>query len=277
MARASDERFVGALLERLLGSAAQEDLARTERALAALAPARAVSRRRFAGLAAALVASAAGVLFFAGPAAPSAEAALERVLTTLAQPLDRRYSIAIEPAGRLGARLGGVHGELTVRGGERFAVHFSKGLREEHWAGYDGVEAWLVPGPERLPVLVARDPERLEQWMAERGADTPFLALAPLLERLRGYELTLERDGDVDVLSAHRRPGQRGPEQVSVRADASSGELLALTLQGDYVGASRVRRAAGQVDLKLLERVDLAPEFYGHSAHHAPERALRTF
>lgn len=85
--------------------------------------------------------------------------------------------------------------------------------------------------------------------------------------------LTLDGDPSAAarLLQAHKRsPAHRGPRDVSFWFDARSGVIL--RMQTD--GLPQAQGGPRSLTLELIDQRELGPAFFGHAAHHDPDRRV---
>lgn len=203
---------------------------------------------------------------------------------------DREYRVHVldhGPAGPMiveteaGGRKPGVDGaRLFVRGSDRFVLERSFGDGTRFVNGCDGAIGWSVPPTGH--VHLSGDVARFRRGIPGEGADVPFIALPEnLLGLRRGYRLRLEAalPDRTRRLVAEREGRRRGPARVTIRFDAE-GTPLEIVLEGLREGLEWVDRPGeptegpDRVALELVSRADLAPDFFAHDHHHAPDRPL---
>jgi hypothetical protein len=208
----------------------------------------------------------------------AAEALLGRLIEAQGRAGDRTYRVVALAAGHPGPDDSQPRGRprptidgalLHVRGDGQYVLVRRRGMPEEFITGSDGREAWSVP-PDG-PVRVSTDPARFRGTVPGEQQGLPFLDLKSALGRLRAaYELSLV-DGSDGRLVAHKRSTvYRGPRDVTLWFDAASGVIRRLRMDG----MPQAQGGPRSVALELIDRSDLGPAFYGHAAHHAPDRRV---
>lgn len=235
--------------------------------------------RRYAGIAIAM-AAAAGlvVLMNRVPTATAAVVALDRIVAAIEAPIDRGYRITVldhgptdrtPPAAPGGGRKPGIDGaRLFVRGADQFVLVRRFGDGSEFITGSDGVIGWAVPPRGR--VHLSHDTRRFRRGVPGEHEELPFLDLRSGLESLRhGYDLGVSTDASSGQrLEAVRRESRRrGPHTVRIWFD-HQGVATRIEIEGLAVQDGLPRAVA----LELVSREPLTGEFFGHAAHHTPDR-----
>lgn len=248
-----------------------------------------IRRPRRVGRRAALVAAstllllAGGLLLVRGVGerrVSAAEIALGRLIEAQGRAGDRSYRIvalddgspttdSTPPRGRARPRPTADGALLHVRGDGQYVLVRRPGQIEEFVTGCDGREAWSVP-PDG-PVHVSADPARFRGAVPGEQQGLPFLDLRSALSRLReAYELALIQGPDGRLLAHKRSASHRGPRDVTVWFDPASGVIRRLRMDG----MPRAQGGPRSVTLELIAQHDLGTAFFGHAAHHAPDRRV---
>lgn len=192
---------------------------------------------------------------------------MDELLLVAQRPVDRTYSLHLTRAGSAELPIGQLH----VRGSERFALELENERGRRLVAGFDGQRAWIVPPMRPLPVLVARDPERLHEWLEGNAVEMPFLSLTRALERLKRYELELSEEGEHLRLRGTppaERWSLRRP-RVELRADRASQRIEEVRLSWPTPeGDDRVLRIAYESEQPRDDSL------YAHRTHHGPARRV---
>lgn len=205
----------------------------------------------------------------------AAEAALGRLIEAQGRAGDRTYRVVSLDAGSAvtdgtpsrGRPRPTIEGALLhVRGDGQYVLVRRPGRPEEFVTGSDGHESWSVP-PDGS-IRVSADAARFRGAVPGEQQGLPFLDLRSALDRLReAYELTLN-DG---CLVAHKRSAAyRGPRDVTVWFNPASGVIRRLRMDG----MPQAQGGPRSVALELMDQRDLGAEFFGHAAHHGPDRRV---
>ena len=161
---------------------------------------------------------------------------------------------------------------LYVRGNHQYVLIRRPGEADEFVTGSDGREAWSIPAEG--PVHVSPDPTRFRGAVPGEQQGLPFLDLGSSLGRLReAYVLELDAADSAVVrrLRAHKRSSaHRGPRDVSVSFDPRSGAIVRIQMDG----MPQAHGGPRSVRLELIDEHDLGAGFFGHAAHHDPNRRV---
>ena len=136
--------------------------------------------------------------------------------------------------------------------------------------GGDGQTSWAI-SPDG-PVRFSHDPGRFDHDLPGHEYDMPLASLAAGLGRLRtAYDLELEQTASplVSRLIATKRRGFRGPRRVEVVSADSSGLIESLRFFDMPYGVNRLNLRMDLVATRSFE-----PGFFGHPAHHEPDREV---
>lgn len=216
----------------------------------------------------------------------SATAALEKMITAATAGRDRTFRIAVlEPGsddaptstgdrGRFppGKHLDGA--TLWLRGPGEFVLRQSLPNGTIRIMGSDGSANWSLRGDG--PVHVSRDPKRFGGGIVARSGTFTSADLSSQLEDLKTlYQLEwLDRSssGLWKLRAIRRSAGQGGAREVEVWFDPDSGLLERMILRQLPYGNG------GPLSIGYhLESTDpLPPDFFTHTHHHEPGRAVIT-
>ncbi|MFN9707435.1 MAG: hypothetical protein ACK595_21795 [Planctomycetota bacterium] len=272
-AEAAAALFVHGVSSHLLGGGDEVVARRIAAALGVIdaEPARPAHRWQWAvAVAAALLAALLVWALLPGGRAPTLSATVRAARLAAEAPVDRQYQLSIT----LGSDRR-VDGTMTVRGRDRFVV--AVGLPPGPFVfGCDGTSSWAVPPLPGLPVRTAEGIGRAREALAGDGVALPFHSLATFLQQLeRDFELSAVATGELVRLSGDpRQPG--GDERFTVAVDIEAATGVVRMLQLDWPG-DRPPRAPRSLRLEWLAEPTLAPNFYGHVAHHAADRTVVEF
>ncbi|MFO0909464.1 MAG: hypothetical protein U0794_14110 [Isosphaeraceae bacterium] len=210
--------------------------------------------------------------------ANAAEAALGRLIEAQTRVGDRSYRIialdsaasTVEPVPPRGRPRPTIDGALLHVGGDgRYVLVRQPGQPAEFVTGCDGREAWAVP-PDG-PVRVSADIARFRGAVPGEQQGLPFLDLSSALVRLReAYDLSLDEGPPARLVAHKRSSAHRGPRDVTIGFDSSTGVIWTLRMDG----MPQAQGGPRSVALELVERRDLGSAFFGHSAHHVPDRQV---
>jgi hypothetical protein len=240
----------------------------------------AIPVRRAGLLAAAVAATLAMLTLVRDPAATAAVVALDRIVAAIEASGDREYRVVVDPGSTDpsappvlpgGGRKPPIAGaSLFVRGPDQFVLVRRFGDGSEFLTGSDGRLGWAVP--PRGHVHLSRDTRRFRRGVPGEHEDLPFLDLRSGCESLRrGYDLSVATAAaGSQVLRAVRRGDRRrGPEAVSIWFDAAG---VATRIEiGGLAAQDGLPRA---VALELVSQRPLGGDFFGHAAHHGPDRPI---
>ncbi|MCA9119242.1 MAG: hypothetical protein H6822_22520 [Planctomycetaceae bacterium] len=294
--RIADELVVHGLLR----DAALHDRALEERriqdALAAIdhdeSPANPRSRTRSrVAVVCSVAAMAASVLIavtLLRPTTATAAVALERIIESVSQSIDRAYRIRVVeeysehkrpqdlPEERwLVQSEEELDGSMLYVGGPSRYVFIRK-LKDGRTriSGCDGNESWAFR--EDGPIHVSDDLTRFRGGLPGEQQNLGFTDLYSQLTGLReGYQVALssEKRGDrLHHLTADRNSREvRGPKHVEIDFDASSGTIHRMFLDGLPRGGGGPK----SVEVVLVARDDVDATFYSHTSHHGSGRRVR--
>jgi hypothetical protein len=278
----------------LLSDAAQrndiEDEQRITRLLGALDEAGASSRKSRLAIVSSLAALAACVLIAVAllrPTTVSAAVALERMIESVSQSVDRAYRLNVreeyanrrrpanlpEERWRVEASedLDGAH--LYVGGVNRYV--FVRKLLDGRTrvTGCDGNESWAFR--EDGPVHVSQDMTRFRGGLPGQRQSLGFTDLYSQLTAFRhGYEieLTSERGEQFGTLVGQRKSSDvRGPKRVEILFDLASGTIHRMVLNG----LPRGHGGPKSVEFVLVSEEKVDVDFYSHKSHHDGKRRIK--
>jgi hypothetical protein len=214
----------------------------------------------------------------------TASAALEQVIKAMNTTRDRTYRIEVlEPGSEDAPVRNGDRGRfppakyldgasLWLRGPGEFVLRQTLPNGSVRIMGSDGSTNWSLRGDG--PVHVTRDPGRFGGAIVARSGDFTGADLRSQLEDLKNfYQIEwLDRSGDGPwkLRASRRSADQGGAHEVEVWFDQDSGLLERMIL-------SQLPRANGgpRSIAYLLESTDpLPPDFFNHTHHHEPGRAV---
>ena len=209
----------------------------------------------------------------------AAEAQLDRLIQAAAGSGDRTYRIKVLEGAESQDRGGGVPkgrpqpsidgALLHVRGDGQYILIRQPDTADVFVTGSDGQVAWSVP-PDGA-VRISPDPRRFRGAMPGEQQGLPFLELGSALSKLKeSYELSLEPGSKPQLVARKRSSAFRGPRDVRITFDASSGLILQLQMDG----LPRAQGGPRSVVLNLLNQSDLGPDFYRHDRFHGSDREL---
>ncbi len=247
-----------------------------------------VSRRLLAGAGAITLLTAWILIGLSGTGATAASAALDRLIARATAANVRQYRIRVvdgvvpaaakAPAGR-GRKPDVDGGTVTLCGGDAFVLvrRFVDGAT--FITGSDGSTSWSIP--PHGPVHVSRDPRRFRRGLPGERDDIPFVSLPDGLRGLQhGYTLSLRgpTGGESSLLTAQLvSKRHRGPHRVRIWLTAE-GDPIRIRLEGlptDNGNPGDLDSGGRRtVELELVERPAVSPEFFSHAAHHGPDREV---
>ena len=223
------------------------------------------------------------------PGALSAADALERIIQSAAQSIDRAYEIRVLEEYRqrrkpenlseqqwLTESIENVDGAMLFVGGADRHV-FVRTLKDgrEKKSGCDGAESWAFR--EDGPVHVSDDLTRFRGKVPGQQQGVAFTDLYSQLTSLRdGYEVELsaptDRESQVGRLVGHRKSREvRGPKSIEILFDRNDGTIHRMTLGG----LPRGHGGPKSVELVLVSREPLDDGFYSHTFHHDGPRTIK--
>lgn len=239
-------------------------------------------RRTWRWLAAAslLLCSALAWTVATGAQASAAQVELVR-LAEAASRGDRTFAIralddgppAPERDGRPGPELDGAR--LYLRGTEQYVLARENAQGERTLTGFDGELAWTVP--PRGAVRVSSDRQRFRGGLPGHQHELPFVDLDDGLANVaRNYDLTLERELELDgrpvarIDGVRKRGVERGPKRIELWYEPQSRQLRRIVLDR----LPQARSGPRAVALEFVDARPLPADFFDHSHHHGPERAV---
>jgi hypothetical protein len=215
-----------------------------------------------------------------------AYATVQETLRRAAEPGARHYNVkAVVQRPLLGKKE--ITADLYVDGADRFVLrHPPIPLLGELWIGKNERESWIAP--THGPILVG-DTTMLQRWIAanleDRDLATPYLHVTTILERTsRHYDLQRLPDADLAepdhpgaAVRCHRVHGvlrdatSERPRTIDLWVDSDTGiarrVVLDWKLQRGQFGRSKVT-------IELASSVELPPNWFEPSAHHAEGRPV---
>ncbi|MFO0977293.1 MAG: hypothetical protein U0996_12900 [Planctomycetaceae bacterium] len=243
------------------------------------------------------------LMFWNGVATPTANAAtleLGRILSANATGDLRTYQIVVEetavPQNRRRRTLEDDRppkppmqgATLWVRGTSEFVLKRFTTDGRPFVTGCDGHVSWAV-NPDG-PVRVSRDLSRFNHDVPGHESSMPLNHFEEALKQLqRTYELQLlpveSPESDVDgaargdsaseqspssrLMVAIKKPEARGPARVEILYEPESGRIFQMRFIGMPYGPDRLT-----LRLTLTENEPVDNDFFGHEAHHMPDRRI---
>ena len=215
----------------------------------------------------------------------NAMAALDRVIVAMNEAGDRTYTIeVIEPGSEPGtprADRGRFppanhldRATLWLRGSGEFVLSQNLPNGETRILGSDGTESWTVRGPG--PVRVSSDPDRFGRAIFAPSGEIAFLDLRNQLDELKLlYQLEwLDRTSlEIWKLRGLRLSNdQGGPREIELWFHPQSGLLERMILRQLPRGNGGPR----SISIVLQSSEPLPADFFRHTSHHEPGRAVLT-
>ena len=249
-----------------------------------------LGRRSFAlaggaGLAACLLVA----FFVTRPGTLSAAEALERIIESATQSIDRAYEIHVleeylqrrKPENLteqqwLAESNENVDGAMLYVGGTDRHV-FVRTLTDGRVkkSGCDGTESWAFR--EDGPVHVSDNLTRYRGKVPGQQQNIAFTDLYSQLTSLRdGYDVELGEPADQGSqngrLVGHRKSREvRGPKSIEILFDRNDGTIHRMVLDG----LPRGHGGPKKVELVLVSQESLDDRFYSHAFHHDGERKIK--
>ena len=238
-----------------------------------------------AGLAACLVIA----FFVTRPSTLSAAEALERMIASATQSVDRAYEIHVLEEYRqrrkpdnlseqqwLAESSENVDGAMLYVGGTDRHV-FVRTLTDGRVkkSGCDGTESWAFR--EDGPIHVSDDLTRFRGKIPGQQQSIAFTDLYSQLTSLRdGYDVELseptDRGNPNGRLVGHRKSREvRGPKSIEIHFDRNDGTIYRMVLDG----LPRGHGGPKKVELVLVSQESLDDRFYSHAFHHDGERKIK--
>ena len=253
-------------------------------------PGRRLGRRSLAlaggaGLAACLLVA----FFVTRPSTVSAAEALERIIQSATQSVDRAYEIHVLEEYRqrrkpenlsqeqwLAESNENVGGAMLYVGGTNRHV-FVRTLTDgrEKKSGCDGTESWAFR--EDGPIHVSEDLTRFRGKVPGQQQSIAFADLYSQLTSLRdGYDVELsdptDRGNPNGRLVGHRKSREvRGPKSIEIHFDRNDGTIHRMVLDG----LPRGHGGPKKIELVLVSQESLDDRFYSHAFHHDGERKIK--
>ena len=238
-----------------------------------------------AGLAACLLVA----FFVTRPSTLSAAEALERIIQSATQSVDRAYEIHVLEEYRqrrkpenlteqqwLAESNENVDGAMLYVGGTDRHV-FVRTLTDgrEKKSGCDGTESWAFR--EDGPIHISDDLTRFRGKVPGQQQSIAFTDLYSQLTSLRdGYNVELseptDRESHYGRLVGHRKSREvRGPKSIEIHFDRNDGTIHRMVLDG----LPRGHGGPKKVELVLVSQESLDDRFYSHAFHHDGERKIK--
>ena len=238
-----------------------------------------------AGLAACLLVA----FFVTRPSTLSAAEALERIIQSATQSVDRAYEIHVLEEYRqrrkpenlteqqwLAESNENVDGAMLYVGGTDRHV-FVRTLTDGRVkkSGCDGTESWAFR--EDGPIHVSEDLTRFRGKVPGQQQSIAFTDLYSQLTSLRdGYDVELseptDRGNPNGRLVGHRKSRDvRGPKSIEIHFDRNDGTIHRMVLDG----LPRGHGGPKKVELVLVSQESLDDRFYSHAFHHDGERKIK--
>ena len=229
------------------------------------------------------------VFFFTGPSTLSAAEALERIIQSAIQSVDRAYEIHVleeyrqranpenlSQQQRLAQSNENVDGAVLYVGGtDRYVFARSLNDGRQRVSGCDGHESWAFR--DDGPVHVSEDLTRFRGKLPGQQQSIAFTDLYSQLTSLRdGYDIELtepaDRENHIRHLVGHRKSRDvRGPKSIEVHFDRNDGTIHRMVLDG----LPRGRGGPKSVELRLVSRERVEEGFYSHNFHHDGQRKIK--
>ncbi len=238
-----------------------------------------------AGLAACLLVA----FFVTRPSTLSAAEALERIIESATQSVDRSYEIYVLEEYRqrrkpenlsaqqwLAESNENVDGAMLYVGGTDRHV-FVRTLTDGRVkkSGCDGIDSWAFR--EDGPIHVSEDLTRFRGKVPGQQQSIAFTDLYSQLTSLRdGYDVELseptDRGNPNGRLVGHRKSREvRGPKSIEIHFDRNDGTIYRMVLDG----LPRGHGGPKKVELVLVSQESLDDRFYSHAFHHDGERKIK--
>ncbi|HEY1068559.1 MAG TPA: hypothetical protein VGE52_20715, partial [Pirellulales bacterium] len=225
------------------------------------------------------------------PPAASAQAAVQQAAQAAEAAVAHRYQIHITAQAPLAKW--SWDAQVDVRGPEHFVLTYPTPVGQ-FAVGTDGHECWVVPALPFAPVQVARDKGNFKDWLREGGPTDvaqPFLDLHSILEHIgSSYSLTLLEAGALPESKpvpqgafndragtwTHVRGVPKGDpglwaDSIEVWSDPKTGRAVRIALNWNHRGLAPQPRT---ITLQLDPFSDWPEDWFRHTAHHTPERAV---
>ena len=223
------------------------------------------------------------------PSTLSAAEALERIIKSATQSVDRAYEIHVLEEYRqrrkpenlteeqwLTESIENVDGAILYVGGTDRHV-FVRSLNDgrQRMSGCDGNESWAFR--EDGPIHVSDDLTRFRGKVPGQQQSIAFTDLYSQLTSLRdGYDVEVseptDRGGQDGRLVGHRKSREvRGPKSIEILFDRDDGTIHRMVLDG----LPRGHGGPKKVELVLVSQESLDDRFYSHAFHHDGERKIK--
>lgn len=251
------------------------------------------SRSRLA-IVGSLVAVAACLLFAVsifGSSTANATDALERLIDSVSQSIDRAYRLTVLEEYSQSQRPQNQRQEkrnmkfkeelngamLYVGGVNRYVFVRTLTDGSKRVSGCDGNESWAFR--EDSPIHVSQELSRFRGGLPGQQQNLGFTDLFSQLTALRDrYNIELAPIS-VDVMGArmHRLTGNRksrevrGPKSVEIDFDSDSGTIHRMFLDG----LPRGQGGPKSVEFNLVSQENVSNEFYSHGSHHSSNRRIK--
>ncbi len=161
---------------------------------------------------------------------------------------------------------------LYVRSNNQFVLIRKGDDAQRFITGSDGQQSWAVS--PRGPVKVSDDLGEFNRDLPGHETAVPLTDLSEGLEQLkRAYELQFSTLGpeeyatdsgqQVRLLTAIKKPGERGPQRVELIYDANTARILSLRFVQMPYGPDRL-----DLRLSLANEEPLPLNFFEHTSHH---------
>ena len=238
-----------------------------------------------AGLAACLVIA----FFVTRPSTLSAAEALDRIIESATQSVERAYEIKVLEEYRqrrkpenlteqqwLAESNENVNGAILYVGGTDRHV-FVRSLTDGRVkkSGCDGTESWAFR--EDGPVHVSDDLTRFRGKVPGQQQSIAFTDLYSQLTSLRdGYDIELSEPADQGsqngrLVGPRKSREVRGPKSIEILFDRKDGTIHRMVLDG----LPRGHGGPKKIELVLVSQESLDDRFYSHAFHHDGERKIK--
>ncbi|QEG25021.1 hypothetical protein [Mariniblastus fucicola] len=222
----------------------------------------------------------------------SAMESLEKIVEAASKKIDRTYSVRLVEEYARGQRPGNLPADLRsrkakdqidgatlyVRGANQYVMTTMLDSGEKRTIGCDGSQSWAMR--ENGPVHVSSDIERFRGGLPGGQQDIPFLNLQNHLSQLQtGYEIEMGKQQETvagvvlsQLIGARKSRDVRGPKQIEIWFDSSTGTVHQMLLDG----LPRGRGGPKSVMLELTDLSRLPDGFFSHTSHHEPGRRIKS-
>lgn len=255
--------------------------------------------RPYAGLVSAAVAALiAFVVIWKGIGGTPASAAigeLNRIIAASAQSIDRTFRIEVEeenemkPSGKRRpfqergrppkpTMKGAI---LHIRDGRQFVLIRIETDGRPFVTGSNGKTSWAVrpDGPVRSSTDLTRfshdlpgHEHSIPLFNIQEGLEGLLEAYNVQLQALGNRQDTLSKDGNTQqmIIADRKSKSYRGPSQIEIKYATQSGHIQ----QMRFVDMPYDKQPRLTLTMILEEERNLGPDFFDHTAHHAPDRPV---